>query len=142
MGVSKDIMHDFALQEIKRLYSTYDGWTIVSCSRMQNYDTIYQMDRTNGGHRQIARVFVTYRHDIDPAMLDQLKKATRCSDGTVARYEYAVLAPANADLAAVPADVRKHTIQSFSFDGDALTWVKKPVRKTDKSPASGMTPAV
>jgi len=42
MGMSSDIMHDFVLQEIKRIYSGYDGWKITPGKKGTGYDTFFQ----------------------------------------------------------------------------------------------------
>lgn len=135
MGDSKDIMHDFVSQEIRRIYSSYDGWTISSRRQGSDYDTIFQADRLNGGHREIVRVLATYKKKVPLSMIDALKKTGKMSDGMVPRYTFAVMAPNNADTSMVPSGITVLTMKSFSFDGDILTWIKKPVRRTN-------TPAV
>jgi hypothetical protein len=139
MGDSKDIMHDFVFQEIRRLYSSFDGWAVSSQRQGSEYDTIFQADRLDGGHREIVRILATYKKEMPLSLIDALKTTGRMPDGMVSRYQFAVMAPKNADTSMVPAGIKVLTMQSFSFDGDTLTWIKKPVRTTDtplkKSPA-------
>ena len=130
MGASSDIMHDFALMEIKHLFSSYDSWTLKSRNEGPDYDTVYMLDRFTGGHREIVRILATYKKEITPGMLDGLVTREKSSDGTIPRYQFAVMAPVNADISLIPEKIRVYTMQSFAFDGDSLTWVKKPVCKT------------
>lgn len=127
--MSSDIMHDFVAKEIKAIYSSYDGWKITQRNLGSGYDTIATVERRNGGHRDSVNVLVTFAKNVSPALLDELKKSEQPRDGTVIRYGFAVMVPANADTSAVPAGFRIYTMSSFAFDGKELAWVKKPVRK-------------
>ena len=129
--MSSDIMHDFVAKEIKAIYSSYDGWKITQRNLGNGYDTIATAERRNSGHRESVNVLVTFAKDVSPSLLDELKKTTQTSDGTVTRHGFAVMVPANADTSAVPAGFRIYTMGSFAFDGKELTWVKKPVRNEE-----------
>jgi hypothetical protein len=131
MGMSSDIMHDFVAKEIKAIYSSYDGWKITQRNLGNGYDTIATAERRNGGHRECVNVLVTFAKDVSPSLLDELKKTTQTSDGTVTRNGFAVMVPANADTSAVPAGFQIYTMGSFAFDGKELTWVKKPIRNEE-----------
>jgi hypothetical protein len=130
MGICTDIMHDFVLQEIKRLYSTYDGWKITPRKKNSGYDTIILLERMNQGQREIVKVLVTFKKEVTLDMLDELIRPEPVYDGFKPRYSYAVIVPANADTSALPKDLRLYIMKSFAFDGKDLIWVKKPVRKT------------
>jgi hypothetical protein len=131
MGFSSDIMDDFVAKEIKNIYSTYDGWKITPRKLDGGYDTVVALDRRNGGHRECTNVLVTFRKTVPEELMTELHTPGKSSDGTVTRYGYAVLVPANADTAAVPAGTLIYTMKSFAYDGNALVWLKKPVRKTE-----------
>ena len=130
MGFSADIMDDFVSKEIKNIYSTYDGWKITPRKLDGGYDTLVALERRNGGHRECKNVLVTFQKTVPEELLAELYKPAKSSDGTVTRYGFAVLMPANADTTAVPAGTTIHTMKSFAYDGKALVWLKKPVRKT------------
>jgi hypothetical protein len=136
MGFSSDIMHDFVAKEIRNIYSSYDGWKISSHPMGNGYDTLVSLDRREGGHRETVKVFVTFGRSIPPALPEEFARADRAPDGTLTRYEYAVIAPGNADTSAVPAGIRVYTMKSFAFEGKDLTWVKKPVRKSERAPVT------
>jgi len=130
MGICTDIMHDFVLQEIKRIYSTYDGWKITPRKKGTGYDTIVLVERMNLGYREIVRILVSFKKEVTLDMIDELIRPEPVFDGTTPRYDYAIIVPAHADTSKLPKDLKIYTMKSFAFDGKELTWVKKPVRKT------------
>ena len=129
MGICTDIMNDFVLQEIKRLYSSYDGWKMTPKKKGAGYDTLVLLERSNGGHKEITKVLVSFQKVVTLDMLDDLIRPEPVYDGSRPRYEYAVIVPANADTASLPKDLKVFIMRSFAFEGKELTWVKKPVRK-------------
>jgi hypothetical protein len=131
MGICTDIMNDFVLQEIKRLYSSYDGWKITPKKKGAGYDTLVLLERSNGGHKEITKVLVSFRKEVTLDMLDELIRPEPVYDGTRPRYDYAVIVPANADTSVLPKELKVFTMKSFAFEGKELTWVKKPVRKAE-----------
>ena len=130
MGVCVDIMHDFVQQEIKRLYSSYDGWKITPREKNTGYDTIFLIERLNQGHREIVKVLASFKKEVTLDMVSDLIQPEPVYDGSVPRYDYAVITPANADISSLPKDLKIFTMKSFAFEGKELIWVKKPVRKT------------
>ena len=134
MGFSSDIIHDFVAKEIRAIYSSYDGWEMSSRSLGDGYDTLVSMERRNGGHRDSVKILVTFGRSVPLPLPDELTRAEPASDGTVTRYEYAVMVPANANISTVPAGIRVYTMKSFAFEGKELVWVKKPVRKSESEP--------
>jgi transcriptional regulator CtsR len=133
MGNQQDIMNEFAMQDLKRFYSSYDGWKVSSRKQGSGYDSVVRLERMNGGHRDIAKVLITFNKQISETMVDELNVRDAVNDGMIPRYDRAVIAPANADTAALPRDLKVHTMRSFVFEGKDLVWVKKPVRKEQAS---------
>ncbi|OPY35542.1 MAG: hypothetical protein A4E35_02367 [Methanoregula sp. PtaU1.Bin051] len=133
MGASTDIMHDFAAQEIKRIYSNSDGWTVTSRNQANNYDTVFRLERFNQSRREIVKVGVTFAKEVNPELLAALQKAESSSDGMPSRFSYSLIVPANTDTSSLPGGVIVNTMRSFAYDGDALVWLKRPIRKTDDS---------
>jgi hypothetical protein len=129
MGFSSDIMNDFVSKEIKSVYSSYDGWKMTQRNLGTGYDTIVTLERPNGGHRDFVNVLVTFEKKVPSTMLEELKKTGPASDGTVTRYGFAVMVPANADTSSVPSGFTIYTMTTFAFDGNDLRWIKKPVQK-------------
>ena len=127
MGSSSDIMHEFVSQEIRRLYSSYNGWNVAYRNPLTAYDEIICLQRFTGGSREFAMVGVTFSREVDPKLIDTITSPERSGDGTVARLSSALVIPENANVAGVPTNVAVHHMHSFAFDGESLVWVKKPV---------------
>jgi len=129
MGKNTDIMNDFALQELRRIYSTYDGWKITPQAQGSGYDTLFRLERMSEGHRDIVKVLVTFNKEMPAKLVEELNKKEKATDGMVPRYDAAVIAPVNADTSALPAGMKIYTMNSFEFKGNELSWVKKKVAK-------------
>jgi hypothetical protein len=130
MGVQTDIMHNFASQEIKRLFSSFESWNEITRSNKSNYDCVVTLERFVGGHKEIAKVGVTFNREVSPDLIKELAAIQNRSDGFPVVESFTVIVPSNTITSSVPADFRIHTMQSFSFDGEELVWVKKPVAKS------------
>jgi hypothetical protein len=131
MGICSDIMNDFVSQEIKRIWSSYDGWKMTPRKKGPGYDTLVVLERSNNGHKEITRVLVLFKKDVTLDMLDDLTKPDPVLDGSRPRYDYAVIVPGNADTSALPNDLKVFIMKSFAFEGKELIWLKKPVRKVE-----------
>lgn len=131
MGFSSDIMHDFVTKEIRAVFSSYDGWNATQRPIEGGYDTLVTLDRRNGGHRESMRVLVTFAPEVSASLIDELKKTDRTSDGTITRYGFGVMVPANTDTSAVPPGFLIYTMASFAQEGKNLIWLKKPVQKAE-----------
>jgi hypothetical protein len=129
MGNNTDIMNEFAMQELKRVYSTYDGWKMIPQPLGSGYDSLVRLERMSEGHRDIVKVLVTFNKSIPAKLVEELSKKEKATDGMVPRYDAAVIAPVNADTSVLPAGMKVYTMNSFEFKGNELTWVKKKVAK-------------
>ena len=136
MGISSDIMHDFVAKEIRAIYSSYDGWSMSERRTDTGYDRIVILERRNNGHRECAKILVTFSKDLTPEAYGELMVPEKAMDGTPTRNFFAVMVPANATTAAVPAGLPVYTMRSFAFEGKELAWVKKPVRKDEQLKAA------
>lgn len=130
MGSQQDVMNDYALQELKRIYSTYDGWKMSPKKQGSGYDTLVRLERLSGGHHDIVKVLVTFNKEMPANLVEELKKRETMSDGMVARYDSAVIAPLNSDTSVLPAGMKIFPMTSFEFEGNELVWTKKKVAKT------------
>jgi hypothetical protein len=131
MGMSSDIMHDFAAKEIRSIYSSYDGWKIATSKPENGYDRISVIERRSNGHREVVKMLTSFSRYIPLEMLVSLKKPVPTSDGTLSRNSYAVMVPANTDVSSVPVGIQVYTMRSFASEGNELAWTKKPVRKEE-----------
>lgn len=133
MGNQQDIMNEFALQELKRIYSTYDGWKMSPQKLGSGYDTLVRLERLSGGHHDIVKVLVTFNKMIPANLVDELNKKDMTTDGMPARYDAAVIAPLNTDTSVLPSGMKIYPMSSFEFEGDELVWTKKKVAKAPET---------
>lgn len=129
MGNQQDIMNKFAMQELKRIYSSFDGWRMSPEKQINGYDTLVMLERMNGGHHDIVKVLVTFNKEIPANLVEELNKKETSSDGMVPRYDSAVIAPVNTDTSVLPAGMKIFTMNSFEFEGNELIWTKKKVSR-------------
>ena len=127
---TQDVMNGFALQELNRIYSTYDGWKMSPQKQGSGYDTLVRLERLHGGHHDIVKVLITLNKEIAADIVAELNKKELITDGMVPRYDSAVIAPLNTDTSALPAGMKIYSMNSFEFKGNELRWVKKKVAKT------------
>lgn len=126
-------MDDFALKELRHIYSTYDGWKMTPQKMGSGYDTLVRLERMTAGHRDIVKVLVSFSKEVPADMVDELSKKERMSDGGIARYDSAVIVPVNANTASLPAGMKVYTMESFEFKGNDLSWTKKKVAKAPEA---------
>ena len=129
MGANNDIMNNFAMQELKRIYSTYDGWKMSPQKLGSGYDTLVRLERLSGGHHDIVKVLVTFNKEVPATLVEELNKIEIMTDGLVARYDSAVIAPVNTDTSVLPAGMKIYPMNSFEFEGNELVWNKKKVSR-------------
>jgi hypothetical protein len=142
MGISSDIMHDFVLQEIKRIYSGYDGWKITPGKKGTGYDTFFHLSRRVNGEPETANIFVTFKKEVSPEIIPDLMTSEFSPYGGRVNPKVAIIAPRGADTTGLSGGIKIFTMVLFAFDGDNLIWVKKPVCQspdTTGKPATGQT---
>ncbi len=132
MGSSQDIMHNFARQEINRFFSTYDGWTITPQPEAGGYDREFIAERTISGNKESKKVLVSFEKCVPKEKIEGMRSSVTGPYGQIQKSDVLLLVPQNSDTSCVPPDVRISFMNSFSFDGDALAWMKKPVQKSEE----------
>ena len=135
MGSSQDIMHQFARQEINRFFSTYDGWKITALPEAAGYDREYIAERTISGNRQLDKVLVSFEKKVPKEKLEQMRSSVMGPYGLVQKSNILLIIPQNSDISSVPEDVTISYMQSFTFHGNDLIWLKKPVQQTKEEKA-------
>jgi len=141
MGSNQDIMHNFARQEINRFFSTYDGWTITSPSKTGGYDRVYSAERTISGNKESKKVLVSFEKNVKKEKIEALRSSVTGPYGQVQKSDIIVIVPQNSDTSCIPPDVRLSFMNSFAFDGNELTWTKKPVQKSEEEKAKAKVAA-
>ena len=125
-------MHQFARQEINRFFSTYDGWKITPLPETAGYDREYLAERTISGNKEQNKVLVSFEKKVPKEKLEQMRSTVTGPYGQVHKSSTLLIVPQNSDTSSVPNDVRLHFMNSFTFQGNDLIWVKKPVQKEEK----------
>ena len=129
MGSNQDIMHQFARQEINRFFSTYDGWKITPLPEAGGYDQEFIAERSISGNKELNKVLVSFEKKVSKDKLEAMRSSERGPYGQVFKSDITLIVPQNSDTSSVPNDIRISFMNSFSFDGDMLAWMKKPVQK-------------
>jgi hypothetical protein len=135
MGSSQDIMHQFARQEINRFFSTYDGWKITPLPEAGGYDRQFIAERTISGNKESKKVLVSFDKNVSRDKLESMRSSVTGPYGQITKTDLLLIVPQNADTSSVPGDVRVSVMNSFAFQGNDLTWTKKPVQKTEEEKA-------
>ncbi|MCK9592411.1 MAG: hypothetical protein M0Q91_10440 [Methanoregula sp.] len=125
-------MHNFVRQEINRFFSTYDGWTIIPMPEEGGYDREFVAERTISGNRESKKVLVSFEKCIQKEKIEGMRSSVTGPYGQIQKSDILVLVPQKSDTSCVPPDVRIAFMHSFSFDGDTLAWMKKPVQKPEE----------
>jgi hypothetical protein len=135
MGSSQDIMHQFARQEINRFLSTYDGWRITPVPAAEGYDREFIAERMVSGNRESTKVLVSFEKNISKDKIERMRSSVTGPYGQTQKSNILLIVPQNANTSLVPTDVRVSFMHSFVFQGDDLTWMKKPVQKSEEEKA-------
>lgn len=133
MGIHRDIMYNFMEQELKRNYSSFDGWSFAPIKHGKDYDTVFNVERVNKGINERVKVFVTFNKQISENIVEEIKKPDISTDGRLQRHDFAIIVPKNADVTGIPKDVKIFTMKSFTYDNESLLWVKKRVQKPQEA---------
>jgi hypothetical protein len=113
-----DIMYNVEEREIKRRYSSSDGWNITRLYPKNPADPHFQVSRRNGQVREVISVYASY--DLKPSLESPADGKRR-----------AILVPSGADLGGLEPGVRSIPMTSYGFSGKDLIWqTKKKNAKT------------
>jgi hypothetical protein len=122
MGYSEDIMHNFALRDLRTVFPVSEGWQNSQVTPVTLNSAIYEFSRRNQGMTEKAVAAVSFDPKITPKMMDNLDKA--CASVLHCKKQI-LLVPQSASLQAVPQDVKVLTMSSFGFEGGRLAWLTK-----------------
>jgi hypothetical protein len=95
MGISTDVLHDFAAKEIKSIYPGFYGWKITPRKTGNGYYTAIVLERSGDRLRSLSG-FSSRPEDHALWHLEKLTTSETYPDDLLSRKEYAVMVPANA----------------------------------------------
>ena len=128
MGYSEDIMHNFAMRDLRNVFPVSEGWQNNRVSPVSPNSAIYEFSRRNKGATERAVAAVSLDSKITPSAMDTLSKA--CAS-VVPCNKRILLVPQATGMQAVPSDITVLTMSSFGFEEGRLAWLtkKKNVRR-------------
>ena len=131
MGYSEDIMHNFALRDLRTVFPASEGWQNSQVTPVTSNSAIYEFSRRNKGATEKAVAVVSFDPKITPAMMENLYKA--CAFVLHCKKQI-LLVPQSTSMQAAPADVNVLTMSSFGFEGGRLAWLTKKRNVRRSSP--------
>ena len=84
------------------------------------------------GNRESTRVLVSFEKNISKEKIERMRSSVTGPYGQVQKSNILLIVPQNANTSMVPSDVRISFMHSFAFQGNDLTWMKKPVQKSEE----------
>lgn len=132
MGFSTDVMKDFAIKEVKRLYQPSLGWKAQLIAPAPGNDVGFNLTKGGRGKVERVRIVVTYERKPTKDAIQALHPPT--APGVQDTAQKVLIVPEGADVSAVPSDVKIGYMKSFAFRGKELVWIKK--EKEKEAPAA------
>jgi hypothetical protein len=125
MGSNEDVMHDFVRKELKRFFSTVDGWQIKPAAGTGQNEA-YIVNRRILGRSEGAYIVASFEKKVSPGMINALDMmAGSMPIGGVSRPGKIIMVPQNADVSGVPKGVEVRSMKKFGFEGNELVWLKR-----------------
>jgi hypothetical protein len=125
MGSNEDVMHDFVRKELKRFFSTVDGWQMKPAAGTGQSEA-YVVNRRILGRSEGAYIIASFEPKVSPGMINALDTmAVSMPIGGVTHPRKIIMVPQNADVSGVPKGVDVLTMKKFGFEGNELVWLKR-----------------
>lgn len=130
MGSNEDIMHEFVLKELKRLYPSVDGWQIKK-AKSTGKEPGFIASRRLLGKFEGALILVSFDQKVSKGTVDALKSMAQ---GTTpgASPRLILVVPRGADATAAGGEVEVLPMQSFGFKDKELIWLKRRSQESEK----------
>jgi hypothetical protein len=128
MGSAKDIMELFAERDIRRVFSTRDGWTTVPVGTSAGTDHFYRVSRSKWPGDEVAFIAVSFKKSPGEEVINALDLLPASQGPRIKKY---LLTPQGTDTSSVPPHVKLLLMDAFTYDGGDLVWLtkKKNARK-------------
>ncbi len=125
MGSNEDVMHDFVRKELKRFFSTVDGWQMKPAAGTGQSEA-YVINRRILGRSEGAYIVASFEPKVSPGVISALETmAGSMPVGGVTRPRKIILVPQGADVSGVPRGVEVLKMKKFGFEGNELVWLKR-----------------
>ncbi|MFA4861883.1 hypothetical protein [Methanoregula sp.] len=128
MGSAKDVMELFAERDIRRIFSTSDGWSIMPVGAPSSTGYFYRVSRSKWAGEELAFIAVSFEKSPGEDVINALDLLPKSQGFRTKKY---LLTPQAADTSAVPPHVKLLLMNAFTFDGGQVIWLtkKKNARK-------------
>jgi len=133
MGSNEDIMHDFVMKELKRLYPSVDGWQIRTAKKTGSGEG-FVISRRAQGRFEGAHVLVSFDRKVTGETVKALQDLAAQSPIPGARNPgLIVMTPQGAEIGNVPPGIEVVPMTSFGYEGKVLVWLKHRAQVKKKS---------
>lgn len=128
MGSAKDVMELFAERDIRRVFSTSDGWSITPVGTPACTGYFYRVSRSKWVGEEVAFIAVSFDKSPGEDVINALDLLPGSQGSRTKKY---LLTPQAADTSAVPPHVKHLLMNAFTFEGGQVIWLtkKKNARK-------------
>jgi hypothetical protein len=133
MGSNEDIMHDFVMKELKRLYPIVDGWQIGHAQKT-GLGEGFVISRRAQGRFEGAHVLVSFDKRVTDETIKALQDLAVQSPIPGARSPKLVLMiPQGAEVGNIPLGIEVVPMTRFGYEGKVLVWLKRRAQIKEKS---------
>jgi molybdopterin/thiamine biosynthesis adenylyltransferase len=122
MGFSEDIMHNFAMRDLRTVFPVSEGWQNSQITPVTPNSAKYTFSRRVRGTSENAIAIVSLDPKLTPAIADNLAKSCAAISHCTKQI---LLVPQSTNLQAVPSDFQVLTMSTFGFESGKLTWLTK-----------------
>lgn len=122
MGSAQDIMQTFADKEIRAHFSSYDGWECKKAPSPATHETVFLLSREVRGRTETVALAVSFDEEPSTTALLAVSAGYKGRHALKAQY---LLVPKDADISAVPKEVRVLSMNAYGFVDGNLLWLTK-----------------
>ncbi|MDD1716233.1 MAG: hypothetical protein LUQ01_04475 [Methanolinea sp.] len=137
MGSNEDIMHEFVLKELKRLYPIVDGWQIKK-AKSTGKEQGFIISRRLSGKIESAVTLVSFDQKVSRGTVDSLKAMAQDKPfGAANNPRLILIVPRGTDSTEAGGEVEVLPMQSFGFRDKELIWLKRRFQMDEKVASGG-----
>ncbi|MDD1701969.1 MAG: hypothetical protein LUQ31_03170 [Methanoregula sp.] len=122
MGSAQDVMQTFAQKEIRAHFRDFDGWECRQVPSPRARDMACILTREVRGRKEIVALAVSY--DEEPSLIAVDTVAAPLKGNRAFKGKYLIV-PKDANVSAVPGDIRILYMEAFGFVEGTLLWLTK-----------------
>lgn len=118
------VMHSFVMKELKRLFSSVEGWQIRSIPNTAGAG--YIVSQTLPGHKESAYVLVRFTRHVTAEDAHALKEMAAVAPlRWITKSRLVLIVPHGAEVNGIPPEIEVATLRSYGFYGNDLVWIRR-----------------